>query len=163
MLVAVGTSDADPSIGSAQAGEVGGDPFLMIARDNGDGDVELQGTFEVTLHSGTQLLLSDQREFPLQPPIDNRLSVLERRAEQFFEMSHRIEAPDRPQRIRPVGQRELLTVLAVDLGPGPKSRDLGIDQQTIEVEQESPYFRLRHGAKAIPMPGIASRRGLLTQ
>ena len=55
-----------------------------------------------------------------------------------------LELPDRVEALRegadvrePVGDRELMSVLLVDLAPGSVGARLGIDQQPVEVEEQA--------------------------
>jgi hypothetical protein len=63
--------------------------------------------------------------------------MVERASGQALQVADRIEGiPERPDVLEPLLERQLVSVLLVDLLPGAIRRTLSVDEEPVEVEEE---------------------------
>src|SRR4051812_37707691 len=140
--IAVRGDDRPEPVRASETLQMAANPVGVAAGDDRRGEPSRVGFSQVILDPRPQLLEVAELELARAPPLGQRGAV-ERPADELLEMLVGIEVrPDRPDERRPALERELVPVLAVQLLVRAARRRLGVDQETVEVEQEPAD---RHG------------------
>src|SRR6266542_2308532 len=111
------------------------DPRARRARDDRRLEPPTLGSLEIFDDAGSQLLEISQCEVTLAVAGQHRVPV--DRPRELLEIRQRIEPPDRADRRSPDLEWELVPMLPVHLSPRGECRGLGVDEQTVEVEQQT--------------------------
>src|SRR5256885_10471280 len=116
---------------------------------------------DVLTHALHHVEREDELRLPRVPPALHRGDV-EAFADECREVFRRLEAAVAAQVVVPPVHRDLVAVLAVDLGPGLVRRRLGLEDEAVEVEYKRAYYRCRAISTASDSASRPSGCGFVT-
>jgi hypothetical protein len=133
------TDDRIPRVAQTDAAAVALDPLVPVAGNDPSLEHQALGLSETLLDTREQGRGVTELELALRSAADQRLPI-ELPTRERFQMRDRIEGPrdrsTRSDRRQPVAQGEVDPVLFVDITPRLIGRNLGVDDDAIEVEEE---------------------------
>src|SRR4051794_38285227 len=153
--VAVRADDCGPRVDQAEPLEVRVDPATRAARNDADAKAEVARVLEKFADTRAQGLELEQLELAAAPRCRDPVTVA-RRLEQRVQLVELVWPGERADAQREAVQRHRHAVRLEDLRPRAQVDRLGVDQRSVEVEEQS----FDHAAivESTPWTASASRR-----
>ncbi len=146
-------ADRVERLGESKMGEVTNHPLPRRARGKAELEVKPVSAFQVVGHAGEDRFLGDQLGLPpLLLTVEG--GAVDRALEALLQAVARVERVGKTaDRVEPQAQRELAPATREDLPPGEEGRGLRIEDQAVEIEDESLHHHAcRPLLQGLPLP-----------